>query len=85
MGTAKLPGGFYKGVNGKYHDANNKPIPQEIVDQVLGAPAPVADVPAEAATVIAESVVVPEAPVLTAAEKRKATIAAKKAAAAANK
>jgi len=73
MGKAKYPGGFYKGVNGKYHDANGKPIPQEIVDEVLGRPTVVAAVepaPVEVASVVAESVVVPEAPVPAAPKKR---------------
>jgi hypothetical protein len=40
MATAKIPGGLYKGANGKYHDADGKPISDEVAQTVLNLPTP---------------------------------------------
>jgi len=40
MATAKIAGGLYIGVDGQYHDANGKPIPDEVVQAVLGTVVP---------------------------------------------
>ena len=65
MATSKIPGGLYIGVDGKYHDADGKPIPDEVVRAALGTAEPL---PEETPAPV---LVFPEAPELKVKKKKK--------------